>query len=262
MINFKRVFAMVIRHVITTRHNFDRISDMVYWPLLDLILFGLTGLYFAKLNNNNPNTVTIILTGVIFWWIVWRGQYEISVNMMSEIWDANLVNIFVAPLKISEWIMSFVIFGILKMIISLSLLSLLAFFLYRYLSTMYGLFLAPIALNLLTTGFCVGFVVSGLLIYFGKKMQTLAWVGGGLLMPFSAVFYPVSILPAWAQKVTLFVPSSHMFEGMRQFILTGNISYEKFAVSFALNVVYLVLSVWFFTFMFNKSKKLGLGRLI
>lgn len=252
---------MVIRHATTTRHNFDRISDMLYWPLMDLILFGLTGLYFARLNNN-PDTVAIILTGVIFWWVVWRGQYEVSINLMSEIWDANLVNIFVAPLKASEWIISFMVFGLLKMIISFIFLSLLAFFLYKYNAITYGFLLIPITLNLLATGFCIGFITSGILIYFGKKIQTLAWIGGGLLAPFSAVFYPVSILPMWTQKIALFVPSSHMFEGMREFILTGSMAYEKFIISFALNIVYLILSIWFFIFMFNKSKNLGLGRLI
>lgn len=253
---------MVIRHATTMRHNFDRLSDAFYWPLMDLVLFGLTGLYFAKLNNANPNTVTIILTGVVFWWVIWRGQYEVSINLLSEIWDANLVNIFVTPLKISEWIISFMVFGLLKMIVSFIFLSLLAFLLYEYNVFMYGFLLFPIILNLLITGFYVGFTISGVLIYFGKKIQTLAWIGGGLILPFSAAFYPVSVLPVWAQKIALFTPSSYMFEGMREFISIGNMAYEKFIISFALNIVYLILSIWFFIIMFNKSKKLGLGRLI
>jgi len=72
----------------------------------------------------------------------------------------------------------------------------------------------------------------------------------------------LSILPQEVQKIALFVPSSYVFEGLREFILTGSIVYEKFLISFALNAVYLILSLWFFVFMFNKIKKLGLGRLI
>jgi ABC-2 type transport system permease protein len=253
---------MIIRYTINMRHSFDRLSDMFYWPLMDLILWGLTGLYFAKLNMNNFHSIDIILTGVVFWLVIWRGQYEINLNLLSELWDKNLVNLFVTPLKLSEWIISLLIFGLLKMLASLMFVSLLAFILYKYNVLMYGLFIIPIVISLLITGWAIGFFIAGILIRYGQRVQTFAWIGGALLAPFSAVYYPLSILPVWVQKVALFVPSSYMFEGMREFIVTHSISYEKFLISFALNIAYLILSIWFFKSMFNKSKKLGLERLI
>jgi ABC-2 type transport system permease protein len=263
MINFNRVIAMVLRYAINMRHTLDRLSDMFYWPLMDLALWGLTGLYFAKLNtNNNPHAVEIILTGVIFWLVIWRGQYEISLNLLTELWDRNLVNIFVTPLKVSEWILSLLIFGVLKMIVSFAFVALLAFILYKYNIFMYGFFVIPVIVSLLLTGWTIGFMIAGTLIRFGQKIQTIAWVGGALVSPFSAIYYPLSILPVWAQKIALFLPSSYIFEGMREFVATGNISFEKFFISFILNIVYLTLSLWFFISMFNKSRKLGLGRLI
>lgn len=253
---------MIIRYTTNMRHSFDRLSDMFYWPLMDLVLWGLTGLYFAKLNTGNPNSVDIILTGVIFWLVIWRGQYEINLNLLAELWDRNLVNIFVTPLKLSEWILSLLIFGLLKMLVSLVFVAMLAFILYKYNIFMYGFFIIPVTISLLLTGWTIGFIIAGVLIRFGQKIQTLAWIGGAFLAPFSAIYYPLSILPNWVQKVALFIPSSYMFEGMRRFIATGNIPSETFLISFALNIVYLVLSVWFFVSMFNKSKRLGLGRLI
>lgn len=262
MINFNRVIAMIMRYAINMRHNLDRLSDMFYWPLMDLVLLGLTGLYFAKMNTYNPHTTEIILTGVIFWWIVWRGQYEISVNLLSEIWDRNLVNIFVAPLKISEWILSLLLFGLFKMVASSIFLVLLAFILYKYNVLMYGFLVIPIALSLLMSGWIIGFIIAGILILFGLKIQTLAWAGGAILAPLSAIYYPLSVLPVWIQKTALFVPSSYMFEGMREFISTGSMPFEKFLISFALNIIYLALSMWFFIAMFKKSRKQGLGRFI
>lgn len=262
MINFNRIIAMVIRYTINMRHSFDRLSDMFYWPLMDLFLWGLTGLYFARFNSQSLNSVEIILTGVVFWLVVWRGQYEINLNLLSELWDRNLVNIFVSPLKIEEWIMSLLLFGFLKMTASLIFVGLLSFIIYRYNIFMYGLFIIPIVISLLLTGWTIGFTIASALIRFGVKIQTIAWAGGAILAPFSAIYYPLSILPAWAQKAALLVPSSYIFEGMREFISTGNISFEKFLISFSLNIVYLILSVWLFISMFKKSRRLGLGRLI
>ena len=262
MINFNRIQAMLLRYFINMRHSLDRLSDMFYWPVIDLFLWGLTGLYFARLNTQNPDSMEIILTGVVFWLIVWRAQYEIGINLLSEFWDSNLVNIFTSPLKIEEWILSVTIFGFLKVTASLIFVSLLSFLLYHYNIFVYGFFIIPAVISLLLTGWTIGFLIAGVLILYGQKIQTLAWVGGALLAPFSAIYYPLSILPLWAQKIASFIPSSYIFEGLREIIYTGNVSGYKFLISFALNIVYLVLSILFFVYMFKKSRKLGLGRLI
>lgn len=261
MINFNRVIAIILRDFINLRHSLDRLSDMFYWPMMDLFLWGLTGLYFAQLNKNY-NSVEIILTGVVFWLIVWRAQYEININLLSELWDKNLVNIFASPLKIEEWALSAVIFGFLKMLPSFIFISIIAFLLYQYNIFIYGFYLIPIVLSLLLTGWTIGFFVSGFLIRYGERIQTIAWAGSALIAPFSVIYFPLSILPVWAQKVAAFIPTSYIFEGMREILFKGVISYDKLFLSLALNIIYLILSILFFVWMFNKSRKLGLGRLI
>lgn len=262
MINFNRVWAMVLRDFYNMRHSLDRLSDMFYWPLMDLFIWGLTGLYFARLSVGNPHAVEIILNGLIFWIVLWRAQYEININLLSEIWDRNLVNIFSSPLKIEEWIVSAVVFGFLKMIASLFFVSILALLLYQYNIFMYGFLILPIIASLLMTGLVVGFMVSGFIIRYGQKIQTFAWTGAALIMPFSAPFYSLNILPSWAQQISLFLPTSYIFEGIRQVLFSETFSLDKFVMSFGLNFIYLTLSVLFFLHMFNRSKKLGLGRLI
>jgi len=262
MINFNRVSAMVYRYTMNLRHNFDRLTDMFYWPALDLFTWGLTGLYFAKLSPQSSNATVIILTGVIFWIVIWRAQYEITTNLLSEMWDRNLVNIFMSPLTVPEWILSVMIFGFTKMIISVLFSAFLAFFFYGYHIFAYGYYIIPLVLSLLITGWVAGFFVAGFIIRYGTKIQTTAWVGVSLIAPFSALYYPVSALPKWAQDIAIFVPSSYIFENMRQVLLAGTISYNGLIISFALNFVYLFLSIIFFVWMFKKSLNLGLGRLI
>lgn len=261
MINFNRVFAMLLRYLFNLRHSYDRLTDMFYWPAMDLAIWGLMGLYFVK-QVNNSHAINIVLTGLIFWIVTWRAQYEININLLAELWDRNIVNIFVSPLTLKEWLFSFLLMGFGKMLISLAFSAILAFLLYHFKIFSYGLWIIPFVLNLLLTGWAIGFFISGFLIYFGEKIQTIAWSGIYLIAPFSALYYSLSILPPWAQKIAMFVPTSYIFEGMREILFTGSLSYDKLFISFALNIIYLVLSIWFFVFMFNKSKNIGLGRLI
>ncbi|MDP2649932.1 MAG: ABC transporter permease [bacterium] len=243
------------------KHSFDRLSDMFYWPAMDLFLWGLTGLYFVK-TSNMPNILFVVLSGLIFWIVLWRAQYEITTNLLSEFWDKNLVNIFASPLTIAEWIVTFMIFGLIKTLLSLIFSSIIAFLLYKLNIFHYGFYLIPFIISLILTGWAGGFVVAGIIIRFGANLQTLAWAGIYLMAPFSAIYYPVSILPSWAQGISKFVPSSYIFEGVREVLFTGKLSYDKLLISFGLNIIYLTIAIWFFVFMFNKSRKLGLGRLI
>jgi ABC-2 type transport system permease protein len=107
----------------------------------------------------------------------------------------------------------------------------------------------------------MGFTASGLIIYYGRRLQGLAWMLGIALAPFSAVFYPVSVLPHWAQGVAAALPMTYVFEGMRQIIGGGSLPRSALLLSFGLNLLYLVLSILFFGGMYERSRAKGLARL-
>jgi hypothetical protein len=73
----------------------------------------------------------------------------------------------------------------------------------------------------------------------------LAWTGVVLLSPFSAIYYPLSILPLWAQKVAALIPTSYLFEAGREVISTGVLDWQKVLTSLILSFIYLILSlIW------------------
>ncbi len=260
--SLRRIYAMNKRYFYTLIHSYDRLSDMFYWPIMDILIWGLTGIYFAKLSTNPEETTTVLLTGLIFWIITWRTQYEVTVNLLTEMWDKNLVNLFSSPLKMSEWISSVMIYGGIKMFASLLFSASIAFVLYGYDFFRFGWWIVPFAINLCIMGWAIGFSVASLIIKYGQKVQTLAWTGAYILVPFSAIYYPAAILPDWAIQISTIIPASYVFEAMREHIKSGSVSIDKLIISFALSVTYLLLSILLFTWAFNKSKQKGLGRLI
>ena len=78
-----------------------------------------------------------------------------------------------------------------------------------------------------------------------------------MVMPVSAVYYPVAVLPGWAQAVALSLPTGHVFETMRT-VLAGNaIPWGHVEAAFALDALYLVLSFWFARTMFATLRRRG-----
>ena len=256
--NFRRVYAMNLRYWYYVIHSYDRLSDMFYWPAIDLLLFGLTIRFVQQQASGGFNFMYTVISGVFFWVIVWRAQYEITVNFLEELWNKNLVNLFVAPLNLNEWIVSVFIVGILKMLASLTFIGVLAFFIYGTNFMSYGWYLVPFTISLLLTGWVIGLLVTGIIIRFGTKVQTIAWTTAVFISPFSGVYYPMSILPHWAQLVGRVLPTSYIFENARRLVLTGHVQVSDLLISFGLNFLYLFLVVIFMKRSFEVAKKRGL----
>lgn len=250
---------MILRYFYYFKHSLDRMSDAFYWPTMDLLLWGLTSAFFRQTSSvGSSKIIMIVISGILFWIIVWRGQYEITVNTLEEIWNKNLINIFSSPIKLGEWVLSLLAIGVFKAALSLSFASLVAFILYRINFFQFGFYIIPFGLMLIITGWWVGFFLAGLVLRYGTKIQSFAWGGIMLISPFSAISYPLSILPDWAQKVAMFVPTSYIFEGIREVIDKGSLDWNKILASFILNIFYLVISVFWFKKSFEKILDKGL----
>ena len=73
--------------------------------------------------------------------------------------------------------------------------------------------------NLMMMGWWVALGVVSLILRHGAGAEALAWSVLFGLTPFSAVFYPVAVLPAALRPIALALPSAHVFEGMRAVLL-------------------------------------------
>jgi ABC-2 type transport system permease protein len=256
-----RITAMILRHLYMVPRTLESWAEAIYWPVLDLLLWGITTRWVESSSTQVPRLAMVVLTGVVFWQVVWRANYEISVNLLEEFWNQNLVNLFATPLSVWEWAISLVALGLIKNFLTLIVGIGGVWLLYRLNIFEVGWMLLPFLFLLMMSGWFMGFTSSALIIYYGRRLQGLAWMLGFALAPFSAVFYPVSSLPGWARWVSSALPMTYIFEGMRQILRGGPLPLSSLAISFGLNILYLTLSILFFGEMFERSRAKGLGRL-
>lgn len=235
-----RIYAIILRNAFFFRHSLDRWTDAFWWPTIDIVTWGLTSIYFQTHSNVFPPIVWYIMSGIVLWIFVYRSQYEINTGFLDDIWNKNVINIFVSPLTFLEWVISFIIIGTLKVTVTFIFSAILAFVLYKLNIFLYGFYLIPFMLLLLMTGIWVSFFVSGLILRYGTRVQALSWTLLVIILPFSAVYYPVAILPHWAQFIASLIPTSYVFEGMRQVLSHGTLDWGKLCVSFVLNTLYLI----------------------
>lgn len=256
--SIRRIMAMVIRHMYLWPKSFERLMGTMGWPFLEFTIWGLTMSYLEKNLMNSVSLVTLFLGSLIFWQIVSRTETETAINFLEEIWNKNLVNIFASPLTKAEFLAASIVSNIIKLTLTVSMLTIVSFVFYKLnIVKTFGFYIPVLVINLLLVGWSVSFFVMGMILRFGYKAYELAWAVTLIVQPFSAVFYPIEALPKWGQYIAVIFPSSYVFEEMRRFLQTGHINFFSLLIASTLNIVYLILSTWFFSAMFEKAREHG-----
>ncbi len=255
---WRHVRALVIRYTILYTRSAPRVVEMFFWPFMDLFVWGFVTMYLLRVNGAHPSLVTFLLGAMIFWDIIYRAAQGVSISFLEDVWSRNLLNVFVAPVRVSEFIAASYAVGLLKVLTIALALTGGAYLMYSFNLFSMGFALVPLFANLVIMGWSIGMLTTALLMRWGQAAENLAWAVPFLIQPIAAVFYPVSVLPAWLQPVAFTIPASHVFEGMRQVLRGEPLNVERLIWAFVLNLVYLALAAWSFNHMFHVARRKGL----
>ncbi len=255
---FNRIYALLMRHTYLYKRSFPRLMNIFYWPVMELLLWGFMSIYLERANLVGFNAVTVLLGAIILWDLLSQSQNAVSIAFLEDVWERNFLNIFVTPLRISEFLASAVLLGFVRIVIVAVVMGLLALGFYRFNILTLGLALIPFVANLLLFGWTLGLFTIAVILRFGTSAQILAFGFIFFIQPFSAVFYPVSALPEAARAIAYILPSTYVFEGMRAVIATGTFPVRDLVFALGANSVYLAIVLVFFYRMFARVKEMGL----
>src|SRR5271167_4171554 len=246
-----RINAVIVRHIYESRRNFDRVVDMIWWPVLDVVMWGFFTVYLAHSNRLQPTVVSCLLGGIILWGTFYSFQRDMAIGFIDELWCRNLVNLFSTPLTLSEYMAGLITVGVLAAAaIGWAAYS---FDIFPWLPQF-----IPYIANLMLFALALGIAITGMIFRYSTKIQALAWSFAGLLMPVSCVMYPMSSLPKWLQDIAWMLPTAHSFEGMRQVLAGKGFSPLHFWWGAGLNLVYFAIAIGFFTWIYEKARSRGL----
>lgn len=247
----------MIKFAFICARNTFRAMDVFFWPVMDLLIWGFLSVYMLKISNAVPAMVTMLIGATIMWNVLMRAQQLISVSFLDDLWSRNLLNIFAAPIKASEYVTAAYLMGFIQSFLVIVLLAILANLFYAFNLFSLGLPLALLFVNLLLMGWSLGLMTTALILRWGPPAEALAWAIPFLVQPVCAVFYPVSVLPVWLQPVTNWVPAAHVFEGMRGLLQTGHFDPSRMWCAFGLNIIYMIFAGMFFRHLFEQARERG-----
>jgi len=234
----------------------DRIFDVFYWPILDLLIWGFMTYFITGISK--VNLVSMILGGIVLWVFIWRTSQDFVVYLLENWWSHNIYHLFATPLKKSEMVISLCILGVLRSLMAFIVLSVLSFLLYKFnIFTFNFLHLSFLIMILLIFAWGIGMFISSLVFWFGTRVQVLAWSTIWIIQPFSCVFYPLSSLPPWAATIANLFPTSHIFEALRASLAGSPLDYGSLLYALIFSLVLMVITGSLLVKAMNSAKKQG-----
>jgi ABC-2 type transport system permease protein len=199
----------------------------------------------------------LIIGAVMLWDVLFRGQLGFSISFLEEMYARNMGNLMMTPLRPIEFVLALTIQSVIRLSIGMVPVSFLAIWFFDFNLWGMGLALAVFFMNLLLTSWAIGIIVSGILLRHGLGAENLAWGFMFLMLPFTCVYYPVDVLPQWLQWVSLSLPPTHVFEGLRALILEERFDAGAMLLAGLLNLAYLSAAAAIFAWLLRSARNSG-----
>jgi ABC-2 type transport system permease protein len=254
------VKAVLRQELYVTRASWEVIFDIFVFTLANIVLFGFIANYLVHGSSSNASKLQIqsLVIAVVFWECLRINQYSTSVSSMWNVWSHNLSNMFIAPIKVTEYLVAHILSATIKSMFILITSTILVRYVFHI--SLLGLGIGPVLftyLNMVIFATAVGLILIGLVFQFGTRVQALTWGTIFMLQPFCAVYFPVSVLPGFLQPIAYLFPATYFFEWIRalhEHVAYGN---NRVLLAFVFNLAWLAVACWIFSRQLAAAKRSG-----
>jgi len=252
-----RIGAMVLRYWYLLRSSWPRLIELIYWPMVQVLTWGLIQVYVAQHSGFFVRAGATLIGAMLLWEILFRGQLGFSVSFLEEMWARNLGNLMMSPLRPAEFVAALMVMSLIRLVIGMVPVFIVAMAFFGFNVIGLGFAFVLFFVNLILTSWSIGIFVSGLLLRYGLGAESLAWTLAFLILPISCVYYPVAILPEWLQPFSWLLPPTYVFEGLRALVIDQQFRADLMLGALGLNAVYFSAAAFAFMRLLQAARREG-----
>jgi ABC-2 type transport system permease protein len=255
----RRIRAMLYRHAWLLLGSWPRLLDLVYWPTVQMVLWGFITLFLVGQSGWVAQAAGVFLSAVLLWDTLFRGQLGVSLCFLEEMYARHLGHLFISPLRPAELVIANFLVSLMRVLIGVGGAALLAIPLFHFsLIGSLGWAIIPFFAVMMLFGWAIGLIIAGLVIRLGLGAESLAWAAIFFIQPFSAVYYPIDVLPVSVRWIAWLLPSAPVFEGMRAVVVEHRFDSGLFVQAVGVLAVWLLVGGAAFTLLFQSARRRGL----
>lgn len=257
----RRIGALLARHYFLLRKSWPRLLSFAYYPVMQLLVWGFVTQYLGPQRASQgvlQAVPGILLTGVLLWDVLVRGELGLFLSFLEEMYSRNLGNLFVSPLRLHEFVIAQMLMSIVRVVVGSGVALLVAVTFFDLKIAQQALALSLCLGCLLMFGWAIGMIANGLVLRFGLGAEEIGWAVVFLIGPLSGAYYPLSVLPEFLQAVAYALPTAWAFDAMRAALIDGQIAWRALGISLALDVIYLAIGAALFAWFVEAGRERGL----
>jgi ABC-2 type transport system permease protein len=252
-----RIWGMVLRYWYVIRSSWPRTAELIYWPLVQMLMWGFLQSYLAQTTSFAAKAAGMFIGAVLLWDILVRSQLGFALAFLEEIWSRNLGHLMMSPLRPFELVAALMLVSLIKLTVAMVPVATLAYVFFGFNVLSLGFAFAAFFANLVITSWSLGLVSTGVVLRWGLGAESFAWLIVFVFLPLCCVYYPVATLPPFLQPVALALPPTYVFEGLRAIVRDGNFLGHLMLQALALNVVYFAGGYGVFAYFLHSARVHG-----
>jgi len=253
----RRIGGMVLRYWYVIRSSWPRTAELIYWPLVQMLMWGFLQSYLAHSTGFAAKAAGLFIGAVLLWDVLVRSQLGFAVAFLEEIWSRNLGHLMMSPLRPTELVAALTIVSFIKLMVAMVPVATLAYLFFGFNVLGLGFAFAAFFANLIILSWSLGLLSTGAVLRWGLGAESFAWLIVFVFLPVSCVYYPLSTLPAWLQPIALALPPTYVFEGLRAIVADGTFLGGYMLRAMALNIVYFLLAFAAFRYLLESARVHG-----
>ena len=237
--SLRRIGALVERYVFLLRSSGARVAELLYWPFLQMLTWGLLQKYLAETATPLAFAAGVLIGSALLWDILLSSKIGFSTTFVEEIWARNLGNLLTSPLRLYEFVAALSVWSVIRVVVSMFPVTLAAYFIFGFDLLDLGLRVRRLLCRTLADELVPRAHLRGLhfaLRRCGRGACLVACVHAhAILLRLLSGVGP----PGLASAFALALPPTHVFEGMRSILLQNTFDPTQLWWALGLNAVYL-----------------------
>ena len=253
--------GVVERNVYLTRRYIWWDVAFMVWTIANTltIVFIAKGFEATGGSIDVERATTTLLIGAVVWAYLGIIFEFLTETVAWERWEGTIEYTFMAPLARAMHLGGSGVFAVLYGLVRAAILFLVVA-LFFGLTMPEANFAAALVLLLVASVsfFGIGMMTAVLPLISPEKGAQLGFVGQGMLLVVSGVYYPVSVLPTWMEWLSTISPATYALRGIRASILDGaGIAWADVWPLLVIGVFSIPLGLWIFSIGERYAKKHG-----
>lgn len=254
---FERAMGHFYKQWIMWRKSPADLAWVFVYPFIGLLSIGFF-VSFLVGSGAPADTFLFAFAGIIIWNSYDISQRAITYGITFEIWSDSLKHFFSTTSEQNDYILGNALFGLATSLLALFLVAIAGLFAFGFNVFSAGIYIVLASLSVFVFATAIGLTINYFIITKSVKYMSLIWMSTGVIMIFSGVYYPVSVLPETARLVSYLLPSTHAIESIR-YATASNAAAAGLSslLSFVLAGAYFAVGYLAFGRGIKKGKKLG-----